>query len=51
MLGDQWKAIWATRNRIAHMYVLVDRQLIKQTVDHDLPSFHGAIVTMLKHVE
>ncbi|QWT24762.1 DUF86 domain-containing protein [Subtercola sp. PAMC28395] len=37
--GDDWKVIWATRNRIAHGYAHVDIQLIIDTVANDLPEF------------
>ncbi|MBA3309853.1 MAG: DUF86 domain-containing protein [Nocardioidaceae bacterium] len=51
VLGDRWRAIWATRNRIAHLYVLVDRQIIEQTVDQDVPAFRDAIITMLESLD
>ena len=37
--GDEWKIIWATRNRIAHGYAHVNLQLIRSTVERDLPDF------------
>lgn len=51
VLGDRWRAIWATRNRIAHMYVLVDRRIIEETINHDVPAFRDAIITMLESLE
>ena len=37
--GDDWKIIWATRNRIAHGYAYIDLAIIRDTVEHDLPEF------------
>jgi uncharacterized protein with HEPN domain len=34
--GTMWKAIWSTRNRIAHAYEYIDPQLIRSTVESDL---------------
>ena len=42
-LGSSWTAIWSVRNRIAHGYVIIDRQIIVSTVDHDLPEFEEKI--------
>ena len=41
--GSSWPAIWSVRNRIAHGYVIIDRQIIVSTVDHDLPEFEEKI--------
>ncbi|MBT2516661.1 DUF86 domain-containing protein [Streptomyces sp. ISL-90] len=41
--GDEWKIIWATRNRIAHGYAYVDISIIRDTVEHDLPDFEGKL--------
>lgn len=37
--GNDWKIIWATRNRITHGYAYVDRNMIRDTVEQDLPDF------------
>lgn len=37
--GEDWKIIWATRNRIAHGYAYVDLAIIQDTVEQDLPDF------------
>jgi uncharacterized protein with HEPN domain len=37
--GNDWKTIWATRNRIAHGYAYVDLGIIRATVEQDLPDF------------
>lgn len=39
VFGDEWRVIWATRNRIAHGYARIDMQVISLTVEHDLPAF------------
>lgn len=35
--GEEWKIIWATRNRIAHGYAHVNMAIIRATVEQDLP--------------
>lgn len=37
--GEDWKIIWATRNRIAHSYAHIDLIIIRDTVEQDLPEF------------
>jgi uncharacterized protein with HEPN domain len=37
--GDDWKIMWATRNRIAHGYAYIDLAMIRDTVENDLPAF------------
>jgi len=37
--GDEWKIMWATRNRIAHGYAYIDLMIIQATVEQDLPEF------------
>lgn len=39
VFGNEWKAIWATRNRIAHGYAYIDLAIIRSTVEYDLPGF------------
>ncbi|QPZ38712.1 HepT-like ribonuclease domain-containing protein [Paramicrobacterium chengjingii] len=41
--GDDWKIIWATRNRISHGYAYIDMGLIRATVIHDLPDFERGL--------
>lgn len=41
--GSAWKAIWSTRNRIAHAYEYIDPQLIRSTVENDLATYEGAL--------
>ena len=45
--GEQWPAIWAVRNRIAHGYVYIDEQIITDTINNDIPGFRSAIRRLL----
>ena len=42
-----WKAIWSTRNRIAHAYEYIDPQLIRSTVESDLVHYEDALRGLL----
>lgn len=35
--GDDWHVMRSTRNRIAHGYIFIDINLIRATVEHDVP--------------
>lgn len=37
LFGDNWQFMWGMRNRIAHGYLLVDSDIVSQTVEVDLP--------------
>jgi uncharacterized protein with HEPN domain len=37
VFGSDWRAMWATRNRIAHGYIHIDLELIRTTVERDIP--------------
>lgn len=37
VLGSEWRVMWATRNRIAHGYAHIDLEMIRSTVEHDVP--------------
>jgi len=37
LFGDNWQFMWGMRNRIAHGYLLVDSDIVRQTVEVDLP--------------
>lgn len=37
LVGEEWPVMWATRNRIAHGYANVDREVIVSTILLDLP--------------
>ena len=45
--GATWKAIWSTRNRIAHAYEYIDPQLIRSTIESDLVAYEGALRGLL----
>lgn len=44
--GKEWAAIWATRNAVAHAYVYVDRDLLKETVSKDLEVFEMHLASL-----
>jgi uncharacterized protein with HEPN domain len=37
VFGEDWNAMWATRNRIAHAYVRLDAGIIAATLEHNIP--------------
>jgi len=37
LFGDNWQFMWGMRNRIAHGYLLVDSDIVRQTIAVDLP--------------
>lgn len=37
LFGNSWQFMWGMRNRIAHGYLLVDSDIVRQTVEVDLP--------------
>lgn len=37
LFADAWPLMWGMRNRIAHGYLLVDTDIVRRTVQHDLP--------------
>ena len=37
LFGDNWSLMWGMRNRIAHGYLLVSAERIRETVARDLP--------------
>lgn len=43
VFGSGWPAVWSVRNRIAHGYVYLDRQIILSTVNEDLAEFQANI--------
>lgn len=47
VFGDEWRIIWATRNRIAHGYAYIDLTLIRSTVEQDLPAFESKLRSSL----
>lgn len=43
LLGDSWQVMWGMRNRIAHGYLLVDSDIVRKTIEVDLPDIVQAI--------
>lgn len=37
LFGADWTVMWGMRNRIAHGYLLVNAEIVRQTVDEDPP--------------
>ena len=37
LFGDNWQFMWGMRNRIAHGYLLVDSDIVRRTIEVDLP--------------
>ena len=37
LFGDAWPLMWGMRNRIAHGYLLVDAEIVRRTLGHDIP--------------
>lgn len=42
--------MWAMRNRIAHGYLLVDSDIVRQTIEIDLPDIVRVITRELSDV-
>lgn len=45
LFADSWQFMWGMRNRIAHGYLLVDSDIVRQTIEIDLPD----IVRVIRH--
>ena len=43
LFGDAWPLMWGMRNRIAHGYLLVDTDIVRRTVQHDIPPIMASI--------
>lgn len=43
LFGGNWQFMWGMRNRIAHGYLLVDSDIVRQTVEIDLPEIIQAV--------
>jgi uncharacterized protein with HEPN domain len=43
LVGDEWHALRAMRNRIAHGYISVDADVVRDTVRHDLDPLERAL--------
>jgi uncharacterized protein with HEPN domain len=47
LFGDDWSQMWGMRNRIAHGYLLVNADIVRQTVQHDIPGIIAKITVEL----
>ena len=47
LFGDAWPLMWGMRNRIAHGYLLVDTDIVRRTLEHDIPSIMASIESEL----
>ena len=43
LFGDDWTLMWGMRNRIAHGYLLVDPEIIRRTLEADIPVIVGRL--------
>lgn len=43
IFGDSWPLAWATRSRILHGYIFIDRRIIENTVQENLPQIESAM--------
>jgi uncharacterized protein with HEPN domain len=43
--------MWGMRNRIAHGYLLVDADIVRRTVEHDIPPILTSIEAELTGVD
>jgi uncharacterized protein with HEPN domain len=43
LFGEAWRDMWGMRNRIAHGYLLVNAEIVQQTVHDDVPEIINAI--------
>lgn len=51
LFGDAWPIMWGMRNRIAHGYLLVDADIVRRTVEHDIPPILTSIEAELTGVD
>ena len=43
LVGGNWQLMWGMRNRIAHGYLLVDSDIVRQTIEVDLQDIIQAV--------
>ena len=43
LFGDARPLMWGMRNRIAHGYLLVDTDIVRRTLQHDIPPIMASI--------
>lgn len=46
LFGEMWPLMWGMRNRIAHGYLLINADIVRRTLEVDLPP----IIETLRHV-
>lgn len=51
LFGTAWPSMWGMRNRIAHGYLLVETDIVRSTVDRDVPRIIGVIEAALDHTD
>ena len=47
LFGDAWPLMWGMHNRIAHGYLLVDTDIVRRTLQHDIPPILARIESEL----
>lgn len=50
LFGDEWPVMWGMRNRIAHGYLVVDRDIILATMDRDVPGILHTVTEELNRI-
>ncbi|TWP32740.1 HepT-like ribonuclease domain-containing protein [Leekyejoonella antrihumi] len=50
LFGGNWQFMWGMRNRIAHGYLMVDSDIVQQTIETDLPDIVRAVKRELSGV-
>ena len=48
LFGADWPLMWGMRNRIAHGYLLVDADIVRETLSEDVPGITRRIHNALK---
>jgi len=49
LFGDDWSEMWGMRNRIAHGYLLVNADIVRRTIEDDIPEIVATITAELDH--
>lgn len=47
LFGPSWTSMWGMRNRIAHGYLLIDADIVRSTLERDVPGIIIRIQTAL----
>lgn len=50
LFGDNWQFMWGMRNRIAHGYLLVNSDIVRRTIEVDLPEIIRVIKCELSDI-